>query len=110
MLLRNHGLTPSLDPPSDQLNSAKLERHLRSSDGLVAVLTWRDSDVYSKYIFYEILLGVRAHKPVLVFVEDSLPDDIIPRWILQRRFSRRFYGRQVRELSTAVAEFKAYVG
>ena len=84
--------------------------HLRSSDGLAAVLTWRDADVYSRYIYFEILLAVRARKPVLVFVEDRLPDDVLPRWILQRRFSRRFYGRQVRELRRAVAEFTAYVG
>jgi hypothetical protein len=36
-LMRSEGFTPSLDPPSDQLNSAKPERHLRSTDGLIVV-------------------------------------------------------------------------
>jgi hypothetical protein len=109
-LLNQHGLTPSLDPPSDQLNSAKLERHLRSSDGLVAVLTQRAVESFSKYILYEIMLAVRACKPILVFVEDGLPGDAVPHWITQRRFSRRFYGRQVRELRSAITEFRAYLG
>ncbi|MGH9235878.1 MAG: hypothetical protein ACRD0R_21375 [Acidimicrobiales bacterium] len=109
-LLNRHGLTLSLDPPSNQLNSAKLERHLRSSDGLVAVLTERTVDSFSKYILYEVMLAVRARKPTLIFVEDDLPGDVVPHWMTQRRFSRRFFGRQVRELRSAVTEFRAYLG
>ena len=41
-LMRDEGLTPSLDPPSDRLNSAKPERHLRATDGMIAVLTARE--------------------------------------------------------------------
>ena len=40
-LLRSENLLPSLDPPSETVNAAKLERHLNSSDGMVAVLTER---------------------------------------------------------------------
>jgi hypothetical protein len=109
-LLSGHGLRPSLDPPSDVLNSAKLERHLRASDGLVAVLTQRQDGTYSRYIYYEIMLALRARKPAIVFVEDSLPNDLLPTWVVQRRFSRRLYGRQVRDLGNAITEFRAYLG
>ena len=95
-LMRSEGFLPSLDPPSKSVNTSKLERHLRSSDGLVAVLNWRKEGV-SKYILFEIGLCIRARKPLLVFVEDNLPDDIIPAGILQRRFSRQSYLRQIRE-------------
>ena len=40
-LIRSEGLTLSLDPPSDAVNSAKLQRHLNASDGLIAVLSRR---------------------------------------------------------------------
>jgi len=43
--MRSEGLIASLDPPSDQLNSAKPERHLRSTDGMIAVLTAREGGV-----------------------------------------------------------------
>lgn len=108
-LLRSEGFLPSLDPPSKSVNTSKLERHLRSSDGLVAVLTWRKEGV-SKYILFEIGLCLRAKKPLLVFVEDNLPDDIIPTSILQRRFSRRSYLRQIREHRHALQILKNYVG
>jgi hypothetical protein len=66
-LIRSENLIASLDPPSDRLNSAKPERHLRSTDGMLAVLTERDGGV-SQYILYEISLCLRAKKPLLVFV------------------------------------------
>ena len=40
-LMVSEGMTPSIDPPSDRLNSAKPERHLRSTDGLLCVLPYR---------------------------------------------------------------------
>jgi hypothetical protein len=108
-LMRSEGFLPSLDPPSDSVNSSKLERHLRSSDGLVAVLNWRKDGV-SKYILFEINLCIRAQKPLLVFVEDNLPDNIIPAGILQSRFSRRSYLRQIREHRHALQILKSYIG
>lgn len=108
-LMRSEGLTPSLDPPSNRLNSAKPERHLRSTDGMVAVLTQREGGV-SQYMLYEISLSLRSRKPLLVFVEDVLPDDLVPARILQRRFSRRGLLRQVRDHRHAVKVLGHYVG
>ena len=109
LLLDSEYLIPSLDPPSETVNSAKLERHLRSTDGMVAILTTREGGV-SPYILYEISMCVRARKPLLVFVEDVLPDDIIPSRILQRRFSRRAFLRQTREHLHSVRSLKMYLG
>ena len=108
-LLRIEGVTLSLDPPSSRVNAAKLERHLNASDGMIAVLTIRDGGV-SPHILYEIGLCRRARRPLLVLVEDQLPDSLIPSRILQRRFSRRSYLRQVREHRHALQIFKAYLG
>jgi hypothetical protein len=108
-LMRSEGLVPSLDPPSDQLNSAKPERHLRSTDGMVAVLTAREGGV-SQYILYELSLCLRTKKPLLVFVEDVLPDGLVPARILQRRFSRKGLLRQVREHRHATRIMKTYLG
>ncbi len=108
-LMRSEHLIASLDPPSDRLNSAKPERHLGSTDGLVAVLTAREGGV-SRYILYEISLCLRARKPLLVFVEDLLPSGLMPARILQRRFSRRGLFRQVREHQHALRTLKSYIG
>ena len=108
-LMAHEGLTPSLDPPSDRLNSAKPERHLASTDGLIAVLTAREDGV-SQYMLYEISLALRTRKPLLVFVEDVLPNDILPARILQRRFSRKGLHRQIRDHRHALHILKAYLG
>ena len=108
-LMRSENLIASLDPPSDRLNSAKPERHLGSTDGMVAVLTARESGV-SQYILYEISLCLRAQKPLLVFIEDLLPVDLVPPRILQRRFSRRGLLRQIRDHSYAMRTLKSYIG
>jgi hypothetical protein len=108
-LMQLEGLTVSLDPPSDKLNAAKPERHLRLNDGLVAVLTTREGGP-SQYILFEISLGMRSKKPVLVFVEDDLPDDCIPSRVLQRRFSRRSLLRDIRTHRHALELFSGYVG
>jgi hypothetical protein len=108
-LMLDESLTPSLDPPSDHLNSAKPERHLRGTDGMIAVLTYREPKP-SDYIRYEISLGLRARKPLLVFVEDVLPDDVLPRGILQRRFSRRGLLREVRDHRHAMSLLRTYIG
>src|SRR5512139_2722566 len=102
-------LTPSLDPQSDRLNSAKPERHLRSTDAMVAVLPQREPGP-SEYIRWEIGLGLRARRPQLVFVEDTLADDLVPQGILQRRFSRRRLLREVRDHRNAVRILKSYIG
>jgi hypothetical protein len=55
-LIESEGLVPSLDPPSTDVNSAKLERHLGQSDAMIAILTERETGV-SPHILYEILIG-----------------------------------------------------
>jgi hypothetical protein len=98
----------SFDPPSDTVNAAKLQRSLNSSDAMVAVLTQRQSGP-SPYILFEVELCIRSRKPLLVFVEDVLPDGLIPERILQRRFSRGSHFRQTREHRHALALLKTYV-
>lgn len=99
----------NFDPPSKQVNGSKLEQNLRSCDGMIAVLSWRPSGP-SPYILYEIGLSLRARKPLLVFVDDRLPNDLIPMRVLQRRYSHRTYFRQVREHTHALSELKTYMG
>ena len=108
-LMVDEALTPSLDPQSDRLNTAKPERHLRSTDGMVVVLPQRDPTP-SEYIRWEIGLGLRARRPQLVFVEDTLADDLVPQGILQRRFSRRRLLREVRDHRAAIRTLKSYIG
>jgi hypothetical protein len=108
-LMVDEALTPSLDPQSDRLNAAKPERHLRSTDAMVVVLPQRDP-APSEYIRWEIGLGLRAKRPQLVFLEDTLPDDFVPQGILQRRFSRRRLLREARDHRSAVRILKSYVG
>lgn len=109
LLLDENDLIPMADPPSKAVNAAKLERHLRSNDGMISIIT-RRQDGYSKYIYYEMNLCIRSRKPLLVFVEDSLPNDLVPPRILQRRFSRRSFPRQARQHNHAVQIFKSYLG
>jgi hypothetical protein len=99
----------NFDPPSKFVNAAKLEQNLRGCDGMVAVLSWRATGP-SQYILYEIGLALRARKPLAVFVDDRLPDDVVPLRVLQRRYSHRTYFRQVREHRHALAALKAYMG
>src|SRR5207237_1028678 len=104
-LMESEGLVLSLDPPSETVSAAKLQRHLNSNDGMVAVLTRRNGGI-SPYIDFEIGLCLRSRKPLLVFVEDALGDGLIPARVLQRRFSRGAFLRQVREHRHAVRVFK----
>lgn len=108
-LMVDEGLTPSLDPPSDRLNAAKPERHLRCTDAMVVVLTERDTGP-SEYIRWEMGLGLRGRKPQLVLVEDTLPDDAVSSSLLQQRFSRRRLLREVREHRHALQSLKTLVG
>lgn len=108
-LMRSEGLIPSLDPPSDTVNGAKLQRHLNSSDGMVAVLSRRESGT-SPHILYELALAIRARFPLLVFVEDSLPNDIVSNRVLQQRFSHRSFLREAPVHRHALRTFKDYVG
>ncbi len=94
----------NLDPPSKTVNSSKLVRNLLASDGMVAVLTWRPSGP-SPYILYEISPALRARKPLVVFIDDRLPDGIVPRYVLHRRFSAGTYVHQVREHTQALRFF-----
>ncbi len=99
----------NFDPPSKTVNSSKLARNLLASDGMVAVLPWRPGGP-SQYILYEISLALKARKPLVVFVDDRLPDGIIPRYVLQRRFSARTYFHQVREHTQALRFVKEFIG
>lgn len=98
----------NFDPPSKSVNESKLDQNLRTCDGMVAVLSWRASGP-SQYILHEIALALRARKPLLVFVDDRLPD-ILPGRILQQRFSHRTYFRQFREHTHALRGLKSYMG
>lgn len=108
-LCQRAGLLPSLDPPSDDVNAAKLERHLGFTKGLVAVVSEREEGP-SPHILFEVSMGVRAGSPVLVFVEDSLPGQVVPKHVLQRRFSARSYVRETREHEHALEILRAYIG
>lgn len=108
-LLYHSEFIPSLDPPSEDVNSAKLERHLGYTAGLVAVLTARPEGP-SPHILFEISMCLRARKPLLAFLEDNLPDDLIPRQALHRRFSARSYVRETREHMHALQIFRTYIG
>jgi hypothetical protein len=108
-LMVDEQLTPSLDPKSERLNAAKPERHMRSTDAMVAVLTRRDP-APSEYIRWEISLGLRARHPQLVFVEDVLDDDLVPGGLLQRRFSRKHLLREARDHRQAIRALKTYIG
>lgn len=99
----------NFDPPSKSVNQSKLDQNLRSCDGMVAILSWRSSGP-SQYILYEIGLCLRARKPLLAFVDDRLPDGILPPRLLQRRFSYRTYFRQFREHTHALRALKSYIG
>ena len=105
----DEGLIPSLDPQSNRLNAAKPERHLRSTDAMVVVLPQRDP-APSSYIRWEIGLALRAMRPQLVFIEDTLADNLVPLGILQRRFSRRRLLREVRDHRAALQILKSYIG
>jgi DNA segregation ATPase FtsK/SpoIIIE-like protein len=100
---------PSLDPPSGDVNSAKLERHLRYTEGLVAVLTAREEGP-SLHILYEISMAIRTRKPSLVFVEDTLPENILPPGALHCRFSARSYVRELRDHFHALEILRGYMG
>jgi hypothetical protein len=108
-LIRTEGLLPVLDPPSEGVNAARLQRHLRDSDGMVVVLTRRDNGV-SPHILFEATLCLQARKPLLVFVEDVLSVKHLPSRVLRSRFSRKWFFRQVRDHRQAVRLFKSYLG
>jgi hypothetical protein len=108
-LMESEDLLPSLDPPSTFVNSAKLERHLDQSDAMIAILTERETGV-SPHIIYEIALGVRSRKPLLVFVEDTLPSTILPVNVLQRRFSLHSFPRHIREHRQSLMVLRDYIG
>lgn len=106
--MESEGFLPSLDPPSTNVNAAKLERHLSHTDAMIAILTMRETGV-SPHIYYEIALGVRSQKPLLVFVEDTLPSNILPARILQRRFSHRSFLRDSREHRQSLSILRTYI-
>lgn len=108
-LIQSQGLVLSIDPPSENINEAKLERHFNSTDGMIAVLSRREGG-FSEYIHFEISLCLRARKPLLVFVEDNIDTKRIPSRVLQKRFSRRYLPLEIKEHTHAIQSLKAYMG
>lgn len=108
-LMQQVNFLPSLDPPSEDVNAAKLERHLGYTTGEIAVVANRDAGP-SPHILYEVSMCLRARKPLLVFLEDSISDGLISDRILQYRFSAKSYIREVREHLHAIKLFRSYVG
>lgn len=108
-LLRRQELLPSLDPPSETVNSAKLERHLRYTKGLVAIVADRDGTI-SPHIRFEISMSIRSGQPLLVFFEDTLSPDVLPSQILKRRFSPTSFVREMREHAHAVEILETFIG
>lgn len=110
LIERAEKMIVNFDPPSEtSVNSAKLAQNLRSCDGMIAILGWRATGP-SKYILYEIGLCLSARKPLIIFVDDRLPDNVLPPRILQRRFSHKTYFRQFREHVASLEILKTYLG
>ena len=76
---------------------------------MVAVLNWREDGV-SDHIYFEISLCLRARKPLLVFIEDNIDTKKFPSRILQRRFSRGYLPREIKEHKHAIQSLKSYMG
>lgn len=108
-LLRKQRLLPSLDPPSESVNAAKLERHLRYTKGLVAIVSSRDGGV-SPHIQFEISMSIRLGLPLLVFFEDTLPPELLPKQIPKIRFSASSFVRETREHLHAISNLADYIG
>lgn len=108
-LIRSEGMHPVLDPPSKTVSAARLQRHLRDSDGMVAILTRRDDGV-SPHILFEAALCLQARKPLIVFIEDVLELNLIPSRVLTSRFSRKWFFRQLRDHRQAVRVLRSYLG
>lgn len=108
-LINKQNLILSLDPPSKSFSRAKLTRHLNNCDGMIAILNTRVNGV-SPYILFEVQTCIKAKKPLLVFIEDSLDDTIIPVRILQKRFSRNSFFHQIREHQHIIRHFCDYLG
>lgn len=108
-LMQQVNFLPSLDPPSEDVNAAKLERHLGYTTGEIAVISNRDGGP-SPHILYEVSMCLKARKPLLIFLEDSIPDGLVSDRILQFRFSARSFIREVREHLHAIKLFRSYVG
>jgi len=108
-LLRKQGLLPSLDPPSESVNAAKLERHLRYTKGLVAIVSSRNGEI-SPHIRFEISMSIRLGLPLLVFFEDTLAPELLPKQIPKIRFSASSFVRETREHLHAISNLERYIG
>ena len=108
-LLHQLELLPNLDPPSADVNAAKLEKNLSYNKGLIAILSDRSGEC-SPYMLYEISMCLRAGKPLLVFLEDTLPSSVIPARVPQARFSSKSYFRQARHHVHCLQIFQTYLG
>jgi nucleoside phosphorylase len=80
-LFHKNGFTLSVDPKSDALSIAYLERMMARSACFAAVVTLRPEDKpirCSPYILFEYGLAVQAHKPMLVLVERDVSEQFFP--------------------------------
>lgn len=109
-LMAKIGFIPSLDPPSEDVNSSKLERHLSYTVGMVSILSNRGKGCPSPYILYEIMIALRSNKPTLVFVEDSVDESFIPKQVIVKRFSERSYIRETTDHLHALNKLSSYIG
>lgn len=108
-LMRDNGIMPSVDVPSNKLNSAKLERQFGFTSGLVCVLPNRANGP-SAYILAEIWMALRSGKPTLVFAEDTIGDDIVPERAIHHRFSKRSYWRSTPDHLKKIEYFQNFTG
>ena len=108
-MLRRRSLVPSLDPPSEADNAAKLEKHLRQTKGFVAVVANRGNKI-SPHILFEISVAMRSGKPAAVFFEDTISPNIFPSGIIRRRFSAKSFVRETREHLHAIELLETYIG
>lgn len=108
-LLYHQRLVPSLDPPSDTVNGAKLEHHLRHTKGFVAIIANRNNEV-SPHILFEMSVAIRSGKPAAVFFEDTLSPNLFPSGIIKRRFSAKSFIRETREHVHAIEALETYIG
>lgn len=108
-LMRDTGIMPSVDVPSNRLNSAKLERQFGFNSGLICVLPDRATGP-SAYILSEIWMALRSGKPTLVFAEDTIPHNFLPDRLIKDRFSRRSYWRSTRDHLQRIESFLQFSG
>lgn len=68
----------SFDPPSDQHQTAHLEKRMLESSCFLAIVPFRqDAPEFfcSPFMMYEIGLAIQARRPKLIVIDDRIPED-----------------------------------